>query len=162
MAMRSRPVTATIALVVFLAGGSSSADSLRSRVAFNTAIQQRATEQPLDGVAMHYPVTLVGGELDGCEVQIAESLFPRDEGSWGIFQVVGDVECGRGGFAFTSSGAWDGQGFHGAGLVTEGTGTGLYEGLAGRVAQIGGALTPAGTAGAFDVRYDLLVDRASD
>ena len=107
-----------------------------------------------------YPVTLTGGDLDGCTAQIIESLFPREEGAWGIFQVSGDVACSGGGFAFTSSGAWDGNGFHGAGSVAEGSGS--YEGLAGRVAQIGGSLVPAAEAGTFDVSYELLVDRAAE
>ena len=73
---------------------------------------------------MTYPVSFTGGGLDGCMAEIAETLYPRDEGSWGIYEVAGDVTCGEGGFAFSSTGAWDGKGFHGVGKVTEGSGSG--------------------------------------
>ena len=111
---------------------------------------------------MNYPVILSGGELDGCRAQIAESVFPRDNGSWGVFQVEADVVCERGAFRFTSSGSWDGNGFHGAGRVYEGSGAGDFEDINGRVAQIGGKLVPAATDGTFDVGYELLVDRTDN
>ena len=151
-------VFAAIALIA----GSANAETIRSRVAFNTAIQQLAPEQPPGGVAMNYPVTLSGGELDGCKAQIAESLFPRDNGSWGVFQVEADVACEGGAFRFASSGSWDGNGFHGAGRVYEGSGVGDFEDINGRVAQIGGKLVPATTDGTFDVDYELLVDRTDN
>lgn len=152
---------ATVGSVAFLAAVPASAETLRTRVAFNTAIQQKIAEQPADGVSLAYAVTLAGGELDGCTVQIIESLYPRDEGAWGVFDVAGDVACDGGGFRFASSGAWDGNGFHGAGSVADGSGSGTYEGLSGRVAQIGGSLVPAAASGTFDVSYELLVDRAA-
>jgi len=156
-------LTKTIGFVaIALIAGSANAETMRSRVAFNTAIQQLAPEQPPDGVAMNYPVTLSGGELDGCTAQIAESLFPRDNGSWGVFQVEADVACDKGAFKFASSGSWDGNGFHGAGRVYQGSGAGNFENMDGRVAQIGGKLVPATKAGTFDVAYELLVDRTDN
>lgn len=146
-------------VVVALIAGTAGAETMRSQVSFNTAVQQKAPAQPPDGIAVTYPVAFSGGELDGCTAQIAESLFPRDNGSWGIFQVAADVVCAVGAFGFTSSGSWDGTGFHGAGLVTERSGTGKFDGLTGRVAQIGGRLVPANTGGTFDIGYELLVDR---
>ena len=146
--------------VAILAATPAAAETLRAKVAFNTAIQQKTAEQPADGVSVAYPVTLSSGELDGCTVQIVKSLYPRDEGAWGVFQVAGDVACDDGGFAFASSGAWDGNGFHGAGQVADGSGSGAFEGLSGRVAQIGGSLVPAAASGTLDVGYELLVDRA--
>jgi hypothetical protein len=149
-------------IAIAVIAGSANAETMRSRVAFNTAIQQLAPEQPPDGVAMNYPVTLSGGELDGCTAQISESLFPRDDGSWGVFEVEADVTCDRGAFRFASSGSWDGNGFHGAGRVYQGNGAGNFANLGGRVAQIGGKLVPATKDGTFDVSYELLIDRTDN
>ena len=93
-------------------------------------------------MAVTYPVTYAGGGLDGCTADVQESLFPYEEGSWGIYEVAAKVACDDGGFDFTSTGSWDAKGFHGAGRVTEGSGTGSYAGLAGRLAQ-SGTVTPA-------------------
>lgn len=95
------------AVAALIVAGPGAADALRSEAAFNTAIQQMAAQQPADGVAVTYPVGYTGGDLDGCSAEIAETLYPRDEGSWGIYEVAGDVTCGDGGFTFTSTGSWD-------------------------------------------------------
>ena len=152
------PIAAAAAAIIV--AGPVGADTLRSGAAFNTGIHQKAEQQPSDGMAVTYPVTFTGGELDGCMAEIAETLYPRDEGSWGIFEVAGDVTCGDdGGFAFTSTGSWDDKGFHSAGKVTEGSGSGSYAGLAGRLAQSGSA-TPAKD-NTLDIAYEILIDRTA-
>jgi hypothetical protein len=156
--MRTPAVAAAVAAAIITAGPVA-AETLRSETAFNTSVQQQAAQQPAGGMAVTYPITYSGGALDGCTAEVAESLFPYDEGSWGIYEVAADVTCGDGGFAFTSSGSWDAKGFHGAGRVTEGSGTGSYEGLAGRIAQSGG-LTPAAD-GTADIAYEIMIDRAA-
>ena len=134
------------------------ADPMRTRAAFNTADQTPAAEQPAGGVAVVYPVALDGGALDGCRMEVAEQLFPRDDGAWGIFQVASAVTCSEGGFRYTSTGAWDGSGFHGAGLVEPGSGTGAFQGLQARIAQIASTLTPSDDKGNTDIAFDLVVD----
>ena len=126
-------------------GHASSADTLKSGVAFNNGIGKKTATQPADGVEVAYQITLKGGDLDGCAVDVVEQLYGRDEGAWGIFDIAGDVKCDRGGFSYTSSGAWDGKGFHAAGDVEDGSGSGDFEGISGRVAQLkgGGAPMPA-------------------
>ena len=42
--------------------------------------QKPAAEQPADGVAVTYPLAYAGGDLDGCTAEVAEKLYPRDEG----------------------------------------------------------------------------------
>ena len=37
---------------------------------------------------------------------------------------MGNVNCAGGGFSYISSGTWDGNGFHAAGLIKDGSGTG--------------------------------------
>jgi hypothetical protein len=133
------------------------ADTLKSGVAFNTGIGEKTADQPMDGVEVAYQITLQGGDLDGCTVDIVESLHGRDEGAWGIFDIAGDVSCDRGGFSYTSSGAWDGNGFHAAGEIEEGSGSGDFEGISGRVAQLGGGGANAGD-GTTDISYDLVFD----
>lgn len=147
------------AIAAIFAATPASADTLRSGVAFNNGIGEKTANQPADGVEVSYQVTLSGGDLDGCIVDIVEMLVPRDEGAWGFFDIQGDVECDHGGFAYTSSGAWDGNGFHAAGNIEEGSGTGDFEGISGRVAQLGGAAADAGD-GTFDISYDLVFDTA--
>lgn len=159
--MRILPKTAGFVAVAFI-GGTAGAETMRSHVSFNTAVQQKAPDQPPDGIAVTYPVAFSGGELDGCTAQIAESLFPRDNGNWGIFQVEAEVTCAAGVFGFTSSGSWDDNGFHGSGRVKERSGSGTFDGLDGRVAQIAGKIAPAITDGTFDVEYELRVDRAGN
>ena len=105
-------------------------------MAFITGASEKTADQPEGGVKVTYQVTLEGGELDGCTIDIVESLFGRDEGGWGIFDIAGNVTCDNGGFTYTSSGAWDGNGFHGSGHVDEGSGSGDFEGIAGRIAQL--------------------------
>lgn len=147
------------AIAAIFAATPASADTLRSGVAFNNGIGEKTANQPADGVEVSYQVTLSGGDLDGCIVDIVEMLVPRDEGAWGFFDIQGDVECDHGGFAYTSSGAWDGNGFHAAGNIEEGSGTGDFEGISGRVAQLGGGAADAGD-GTFDISYDLVFDTA--
>jgi hypothetical protein len=135
------------------------ADTLRSGVAFNTGIGEKTANQPTNGVEVAYQITLKGGDLDGCTVDVVETLHGRDDGAWGIFDVAGDVSCDRGGFSYTSSGAWDGNGFHAAGEIEEGSGSGEFEGVSGRVAHINGAGAAAGD-GTTDISYDLVFDTA--
>jgi hypothetical protein len=148
---------ATIAAMV--AAGPAFADTLKSGVAFNNGIGEKTASQPADGVEVAYQITLKGGDLDGCTVDIVEQLYGRDEGAWGIFDIAGDVKCDRGGFSYTSSGAWDGNGFHAAGAIEDGSGRGEFEGISGRVAQLGGGGADAGD-GTFDISYDLVFDTA--
>ena len=147
---------ATIAIL--MAATTASAEGLRTNVAFNNSIGQKTGSQPANGVEVAYQVKLEGGELDGCTVDIVEALYGRDEGKWGIFDIAGDVSCSGGKFAYTSSGAWDGKGFHASGKILDGSGSGKFEGLAGRVAQLGGGSADAGD-GTFDIFYELVVDK---
>ncbi len=150
---------ATGLAVMLAAAAPSMAETMRSKVAFNTAIQKPATSQPAGGHAMTWDVKLSGGELDGCTASFAESLFPRDNMSWGIFQLEASVACDKGAFRFTTTGAWDKNAFHGAGVISEGGRSGEFSQAKGRVAQIGARLVPAAPAGTFDVTYELIVDR---
>lgn len=152
-----REVLGLMACVSMTFGTTSLAETLASKVTFNTGIQEMAAEQPPDGIAVTYPVTC-SGALDGCIAEVAESLFPRDEGAWGIYELVADVTCADGGFAFSSTGAWDAKGFHGVGRIAEGSGTGSYDGMTGRLAQSGG-LTPRED-GTADIAFDIWIDRA--
>lgn len=138
-----------------------SADGLRSKVAFNNGIGEKTADQPANGMKVAYQITLQGGDLDGCTVDIIESLYSRDEGGWGIFDIAGDVSCSGGGFAYNSSGAWDGNGFHASGTIDEGSGKGDYEGITGRIAQLGGAGADAGD-GTADISYELVVDKTDN
>ena len=142
---------------VSIVAGPAAAETLRSETSFNTGVQQKAEQQPAGGMAVTYPVTYAGGGLDGCTADVQESLFPYEEGSWGIYEVAAKVACDDGGFAFTSTGSWDAKGFHGAGRVTEGSGSGSYAGLAGRLAQ-SGTITPA-SEGTADIAYVIQIDR---
>ena len=128
----------TTAMAAMLAAAPVLADTVKSSVAFNNGIGEATASQPDGGMEVAYQVTLEGGELDGCTVDIVEALHGRDEGAWGIFDIAGDVSCADGGFAYTSSGAWDGNGFHAAGEIVDGSGHGEFEGIDGRVAQLGG------------------------
>ena len=151
------------AIVALMTTTSASAEALRSKVAFNTGIGEKTADQPANGVKVAYQVKLQGGDLDGCTVDIIESMYGRDEGSWGIFDIAGDVSCTSGVFAYTSSGAWDGNGFHASGDIKEGSGGGDFEGIAGRIAQLGGAAVPAAAGdGKLDVSYGLVVDKIDD
>jgi hypothetical protein len=157
--MAGHTLLCTTAIAAIFAATPVLADTLRSGVAFNNGIGEKTASQPADGVEVAYQVTLDGGDLDGCTVDIVEQLTPRDEGAWGFFDIRGDVECDRGGFSYTSSGAWDGNGFHAAGNIEDGSGTGDFEGISGRVAQLQGAGADAGD-GTFDISYDLVFDTA--
>jgi hypothetical protein len=88
---------------------------------------------------------------------VVEQLYGREDGAWGIFVIAGDVSCDRGGFSYTSAGAWDGNGFHAAGDIVDGSGSGEFEGISGRVAQLGGGGSDAGD-GTFNIAYDLVLD----
>jgi hypothetical protein len=138
------PSLLNIAIATTLTVAPAFADTHKSAVAFNTSIGAKTASQPADGVQVADQVTLKGGDLDGCTVDIVESLYGREEGVWGIFDIAGDVKCARGGFSFTSSGAWDGNGFHGAGIIADGSGSGDFQGISGRIAQLGGGGADAG------------------
>lgn len=133
------------------------AETMRSNVAFNTGIGQKTANQPANGAEVAYRITLEGGKLDGCTIDVVEAMHPRDEGAWGIYEVEGKVGCPDGGFGFGSAGAWDEKGFHSAGDIAEGSGTGRFEGLRGRVAQINGAAEPA-ESGTYDISYEFVLD----
>jgi hypothetical protein len=150
---------ATGLAVMLAAAAPSMAETLRSKVAFNTAIQKPAASQPAGGHAMTWDVKLSGGELDGCTASFAETLFPRDNMSWGIFQLEASVACDKGAFMFTSTGSWGKNGFHGAGVISEGGRSGEFSQAEGRVAMIDGTVVPAATAGTFDASYELIVER---
>ena len=156
--MRIISLTTGIA-VILMAATPSVAETLRSKVSFNTGIQKPAAEQPAGGMAVTWDVKLSGGELDGCTASLLDHLFPRDNGSWGIFELQGKVKCDKGAFNFTTTGAWDKNGFHGAGVISKDGRSGDFAQAEGRVAQIGVSFVPAATAGTFDVSYDLVVDR---
>lgn len=145
---------------VFLTG-TAYADIVRSDVAFNNGIGQKTASQPANGVEVSYQVTLKGGDLDGCTVDIVEALHPRDDGAWGIFDIQGDVACQSGGFSYSSSGAWDGNGFHASGHIKSGSGSGDYQNVSGRVAQLGGSVADAGN-GTLDVSYALVFDMSKN
>src|SRR6187200_3305614 len=88
-----------ISLVAFLAVlvvPPALAKTMRSDVAFNTGIGKKTDKQPADGVEVAYQITLKGGDLDGCTVDVVEDLHPRDEGAWGIFDIAGTVKCANG------------------------------------------------------------------
>jgi hypothetical protein len=156
-----RTLLYTAATLVMIAATPAAADTLKSAVAFNNGIGKKTATQPADGVEVAYQITLQGGDLDGCAVDVVEQLYGREEGAWGIFDIVGDVKCDRGGFSYTSSGAWDGNGFHAAGAIQDGSGSGDFEGISGRVAQLKGGGADAGD-GTFNISYDLVVDAAKD
>jgi len=152
---------ATGLAVLVAAAAPSMAETLRSKVAFNTGIQKPAANQPAGGMAVTWDVKLSGGELDGCTASLVDHLFPRDNGSWGIFELEGSVTCDKGMFKFTTTGAWDKNGFHGAGVISKDGRSGEFSQAEGRVAQIGVSFVPAATAGTFDVSYDLVIDRTN-
>jgi hypothetical protein len=156
-----RTLLSTAALAALIAATPAAADTLKSGVAFNNGIGKKTATQPANGVEVAYQIMLQGGDLDGCAVAIVESLYGRDEGAWGIFDIAGDVKCDRGGFSYTSSGAWDGKGFHAAGDIKDGSGSGEFEGISGRVAQLGGGAADAGD-GTYNISYDLVLDAAKD
>jgi hypothetical protein len=156
MQRRSTFSCATV-IVALIAATPTWADTLRSEVSFNTGIGEQTANQPADGVQVSYQITLNGGDLDACTVDIVESLYGRDDGAWGIFDIEGHVTCERGTFSYTSSGAWDGNGFHAAGVIVEGSGTGDFEGISGRVAQLSGGSADAGN-GTLDISYELVIE----
>jgi hypothetical protein len=133
------------------------AQAMKAKIAFNNTIGKETANQPAGGKTVGYSVKLSGGDLDGCTVDIVETLYGREEGSWGIFDIKGNVKCSDGGFAYTSSGSWDGKGFHGAGNIQDGSGTGRFQGIKGRIAQLGGQIGKA-DGGGFDISYELRVD----
>jgi hypothetical protein len=144
-----RIVWSSIAIAL-VAAVPAAAETLRSEVAFNNAIGEPTANQPVGGIEVAYQIELQGGDLDGCTVDVVEALHPREEGAWGIFDIEGEVNCTGGGFAYTSSGAWDSNGFHAAGDIKDGSGSGDFAGISGRVAQLGG-----GASGADDDTLDI-------
>jgi hypothetical protein len=152
--MPTKIVVAGLVLAV-AAAAPAAAKSMRSSVAFNTGIGQKTASQPAEGIQVAYQVTLEGGELDGCTVDITETLLPREEGAWGIFDIAGKAACADGSFSYVSSGSWDGKGFHAAGDLTGGDGR--FAGFKGRIAQLGGAGAAAAN-GTTDISYELVVD----
>ena len=156
--MKSRHLVLCGTAIAFLmAAAPASAETLRSPVAFNNGIGKKTANQPADGVEVAYQITLEGGDLDGCTVDIVEQLRPREEGAWGLFDIKGDLSCDDGGFGYTSSGAWDGNGFHAAGDIVDGSGSGKFEDVSGRVAQLKGAGADAGD-GTANISYELVFD----
>lgn len=158
--MQTRTLLTSAAIFMTLTAAAS-AEALKSKVAFNNGIGKETADQPAGGKTVGYQITLAEGDLDGCTVDVIESLYGREEGAWGIFDIAGDVTCTNGSFAYTSSGAWDGNGFHAAGTIEDGSGAGDFEGIAGRIAQINGGGSDAGD-GTFDIAYELLVDKAEN
>ena len=155
-----RAITLTFGLAVMLAvTAPATAEILRSKVAFNTAVQKPAASQPTGGYAVTWDVKLSGGELDGCTGSFSDILYPRDNMSWGIFELSGSVTCDRGTFKFTSTGSWGKNGFHGAGLISKEGRSGEFAEAEGRVAMVDGTVMPAAAAGTFDASYDLIVER---
>lgn len=150
------PVKVVAAMVLAVAmSAPATADTMRSSVAFNNGIGKQTATQPEGGVEVMYQITLKGGELEGCTVDIVEELYPREDGAWGTFFIEGGVTCADGTFKYASAGAWDGAGFHAAGPINGGTGR--FADIKGRVAQVGGGAKPAGD-GTADIFYDLLID----
>src|SRR4051812_7476751 len=143
------------AVLALIGAPPATAKTMRSNVSFNNGIGKKTANQPSDGVQVAYQIALKGGDLDGCTVDVVETLHPRENGAWGIFDIAGDTKCSGGAFSYTSSGAWDGKGFHAAGTITHGSGS--FDGAKGRVAQLGGAVAPAAN-GTGDVSYQLVVD----
>ena len=158
---RKRTLLCTAAISGLVAATPAAADALKSGVAFNNGIGEKTANQPANGTEVAYQITLQGGDLDGCAVDVVEQLYGREDGAWGIFDIAGDVKCDLGGFSYTSSGAWDGNGFHAAGEIEDGSGSGDFEGIKGRVAQLKGAGADAGD-GTFNISYDLVLDAAKD
>jgi hypothetical protein len=134
------------------------AATMKSSAAFNTGVGKKTDSQPNNGVQVSYQITLKGGDLDGCTVDVVESLFGREEGAWGIFDIAGDLKCQDGGFSYTSSGSWDGNGFHAAGKIKDGSCFGKFVNISGRVAQ-GGAGKAAGD-GTTDISFNIIFDTA--
>lgn len=156
-----RVIFLAISASAVLASPLAHAEAMRSDVAFNNGIGQATSSQPADGMEVAYQVDLENGDLEGCSVDIVEALYPRDEGAWGIFDIAGDVSCDGGGFSYKSSGSWDGNGFHAAGNIEDGSGSGDYQGIAGRVVQLGGGAAP-NSDGTADVVYSLVFDIADN
>ncbi len=71
------------------------------------------------------------------------------------------MTCSGGKFAYTTSGAWDGNGFHASGNIKDGSCSGKFDGIAGRVVQLGGAASDAGD-GTMNISYELVVDKLED
>ena len=153
-----RTNVASICVAIAFGISAAYAETMKSSVSFNNGIGEKTTGQPANGMQVSYEIPLSGGELEGCKVAIVESLYGREDGAWGIFDIEGNLTCGdRGGFSYTSSGAWDGNGFHAAGHIVDGSGSGEFEGISGRVAQLGGGAAPKDD-GTADISYDLVIE----
>jgi hypothetical protein len=116
----------------------------------------------------------VDGRFQSATIQIGTSLWQvhainaNNRSSWRLYKlsVTGTsplftfspaqgtgLNCERGGFSYASSGAWDGNGFHAAGTIKEGSGSGDFEGVSGRVASLGGSANATG-----DISYEIVFD----
>lgn len=159
--MKARHITSLtwLALLGAMSAPTIAAETMRTKVAFNTSVQKPAASQPEGGHAMTWDVKLSGGELDGCTASFAETLYPRDNMSWGMFDIEGSVACDKGTFKFTATGSWGKNGFHGAGFISKDGRSGEFSQAEGRVAMIDGTVMPAATKGTFDATYDLIVER---
>ena len=137
------------------------AETSETTVSFNSSVQTEAAQQPSGGYAVTYPMMFSGGALDGCKGNVAETLYGRDEGAWGVYEVATEVTCDDGGFRYKSSGAWDENGFKGGGVVIDGSGTGRFEGIAGPIVQLDGTVKPAAD-DTMDIGFRMLIDAPSE
>lgn len=159
MLRASSAVFASVLTLGIIAVTASHAETMRSSIAFNNASFEKTAQQPENGARFEYEVAVEEGDLAGCKIDVIEALYGRDGGAWGIFDIEAAVMCPNGGFSYTSSGAWDGDGFHAAGTITDDSGSGDFAGAAGRIAQLGGGVTPKDD-GTLDIFYGLVVETA--
>jgi len=159
MACRNTLIGACVFAVTAMVVTASNATTIRSPIAFNNASHEKTSRQPKNSAEFEYLRAVEDGDLAGCTINVVEALYGRDGGAWGIFDIEAAVTCSNGGFSYSSSGAWDGNGFHAAGTITDGSGTGDFAGASGRVAQLGGGVTPKDD-GSLDVFYGLVIETA--
>lgn len=155
--------TPTLLALAMLGAASSAlaAEPSRTSVAFSTAEQSMAEEQPEGGAAVSYAVDYAGGAIDGCSGQVAETLYGRDEESWGAIDVGVAISCEDGGFGYEARGSWNGDSFQGGGHTIEGSGTGRFEGYSSPVAFIDGSVKAA-DGDTWDISFTLLLDPPSE
>ena len=152
------PTTILAAVLAIAASAPAEAEVLRSKVAFNDSLKKKTANQPAGGIETTFQLPVKGGDFDGCTVDATEQLFARDKAAWGTFYGMAKTACPNGdGFAWNFTGSWDDKGFHFAGTIVDGSGTGRFKGAKGRVAGIGGTAKPAANE-TFDIAYELLVD----
>ncbi len=99
-----------------------------------------------------YQIQLEGGDLDGCTLDIVESLFGRDEGAWGIFDIEGQVSCSTATSLIPRLVLGMATGFTHQGDITGGSGD--YED-ASDAPQLGGFAKPADD-GTLDIGYEFV------